>query len=120
MDGFRQKLEQLSQNLKDYDAMIDSFLSGNEELSAGIDEANSSVSKVEDKIDSAVNSLNGTKTQLDSMDTTLIFSERLSIWANMALAAVSRNVSLILDFNVLTAVSVIFVEWHFSSHSHNM
>ena len=40
VDGFRQKLEQLSQNLKDYDAMIDSFLSGNEELSAGIDEAN--------------------------------------------------------------------------------
>ena len=71
VDGFRQKLEQLSQNLKDYDAMIDSFLSGNEELSAGIDEANSSVSKVEDKIDSAVNSLNGTKTQLDSTDTTL-------------------------------------------------
>ena len=71
VDGFRQNLEQLSQNLKDYDAMIDSFLSGNEELSAGIDEANDSVAKVEDKIDSAVNSLNGTKTQLDSTDTTL-------------------------------------------------
>ena len=58
VDDFRQKLEQLSQNLKDYDAMIDS-------------EANDSVAKVEDKIDSAVNSLNGTKTQLDSTDTTL-------------------------------------------------
>ena len=52
--------------------MIDSFLSGNEELSAGIDEANSSVSKVEDKIDSAVNSLNGTKTQLDSTDSPVL------------------------------------------------
>lgn len=71
VEGFRQKLEDLSTNLSDYSAMIDTFLAGNDALTAGLEEASDSIPGVEGKIQTAIGAFDESKKQIDATDATL-------------------------------------------------
>lgn len=71
IDGFRQKLVDLSANLNDYSSMIDSFLAGNDILADGIIEANGQIPGVEGKINTAIRSFDNSRNQLAATDATL-------------------------------------------------
>lgn len=71
VEGFRQKLVDLSTNLSDYSAMIDTFLAGNDALTAGLEEASDSIPGVEGKIQTAIGAFDESKKQIDATDATL-------------------------------------------------
>lgn len=71
VEGFRQKLEDISTSLSDYSAMIDSFLDGNEALAAGLQDAGDSIPGMQNKIQTAVDALEDSRKQIENADSSL-------------------------------------------------
>ena len=75
---FQNKLDNLNQNLIGYSKMIDTFISGNEELSLAVAEAKGSIPGLSDKVSNGAQSFGTARSSLDDTKTSLAsFSENV-------------------------------------------